>query len=393
MREPETSNPSFSENQVPRPLESALLPSGRPSTLSWERGRDIVLTIIGSAVILYMLGLVLERFTKIILIFVLSAVVALMLEPLVSRLERLGIPRGWSTSGVYLGFVLALAGISVWGGGGLVTQLSQLNEQLPAYVQELQGREIPAVQAWLAGHGLRVDLSQLQQNAGTALQSAGAQLAGRGLGIAAGVTNALIDFILILVVSLYLVLDGNMIRDRLASLVPEKRRRIFLFLETSLVRVVGGYIRGQVVMAAIIGISSGLGCWILGVRYPLVIGVLAFFFELIPMLGPVLAAIPAIVISLFQPFPLVLLVIGFFIVMQLIENNVLGPRITGHAVGLHPIVTILAMVGGADLAGLWGALFAVPVIGLAVVFASAAYNELRGRPPGSEINPRKVWTI
>jgi len=194
------------------------------------------------------------------------------------------------------------------------------------------------------------------------------------------VTDALVNTILVLVLSLYLVLDSRRMMIAMVSQVPPRRKRLFRFIERSLTRILGGYIRGQLTMAAIIGVSAGVGCAVLGVRYPLVIGVLAFFFELIPMLGPILGAIPAIIISMFQqPFPLeVLLVVGFFVIMQLVESNILGPRITGHAVGLHPVVSILALLGGAEIAGLWGALFAVPVVGLVVVFGSAVYEEIRG---------------
>lgn len=359
----------------------------------WARSRDIVVTIIGSASILYFLGLALGHFTKIILIFVLSAMVAFMLEPLVARLQRRGIARAWATAGIYASFILALSAALFWIGGVLVTQLSQLNQQIPVYAQGLQEEGVPVLQDWLGRHGIQADLSNLQRDAGAALQSSGTELISRSLSIMTGVTDALVTLVLVLVISLYLVLDGSRIRDALASLVPPKRQRVFLFLETSLVRIVGGYIRGQLLMSAVIGVSTGLGCWLLGVEYPLVLGVLAFFFELIPIVGPVLTAIPAIIVSLFQPFPLVLFVIGFFVVMQMVESNVLGPRITGHAVGLHPIASILALLGGAEVAGLWGALFAVPVVGLAAVLGLAAINELRGRSPEEVIRPRKPWNI
>jgi predicted PurR-regulated permease PerM len=127
-------------------------------------------------------------------------------------------------------------------------------------------------------------------------------------------------------------------------------------------------------------LSSGVGSWILGVHYPVVIGILAFLFELIPMVGPILASIPAIAISLTQPFPLVVYVIVFFVVMQVVENNVLAPSITGGAVGLHPAIALLAVVVGADLGGVAGALFAVPVAGIASVLIAAVWNGWRGEP-------------
>jgi len=133
-------------------------------------------------------------------------------------------------------------------------------------------------------------------------------------------------------------------------------------------------------MALIIGFSAGVGSSLLGVHYPILIGILAFFFELIPMVGPILASLPAVMISLTQPFPLVVYVIVFFIVMQLLENNVLAPRITGGAVGLHPVAALLAIVIGADLGGVVGALFAVPVAGVASVLIAAVWKGWHGEP-------------
>jgi len=123
-----------------------------------------------------------------------------------------------------------------------------------------------------------------------------------------------------------------------------------------------------------------VGSSLLGVHYPILIGILAFFFELIPMVGPILASLPAVMISLTQPFPLVVYVIVFFIVMQLLENNVLAPRITGGAVGLHPVAALLAIVIGADLGGVVGALFAVPVAGVASVLIAAVWKGWHGEP-------------
>jgi len=366
---------------------------GGMAGIDWSHARDMVMTIIGSAIVLYMAFWILQHFTKIILIFVMAAVIAFMIGPIVLRLERGGLRRGWATLVVYGALLLFLGGGLVWVGGGLATQLAQLSDQVPVYTRQLQSDGIPFLENWLSARGVHADFRQLQADAASGLQATSTALLGRGVKIVSGVTDAIVNIVLCLVISLYLVLDAQRIRDSAASLFPARRQRLFTFIETSLTNVMGGYIRGQLMMAAIIAVSAGVGCWLLGVRYPLVIGVLAFLFELIPMLGPVLAAIPAIVISLFQPLPLVFLVIGFFIVMQLIESNVLGPRITGHAVGLHPVVSILALLGGAEVAGLWGALFAVPVVGLLSVLSAAAINELRGKSPAEVIEPRKAWRI
>ena len=144
-------------------------------------------------------------------------------------------------------------------------------------------------------------------------------------------------------------------------------------------------------MALTIGVAAAVGCWLLGVPYPLVVGLLAGLFELVPMLGPILAAVPAVLISLTQPFPLVLWVIVFFIVIQQIEANVIGPKITGHAVGLHPLGALLALVAGAELGGLVGALFAVPVAGILYVLAVAVYWQWQGQRVPDAPQPPRGW--
>ena len=183
-----------------------------------------------------------------------------------------------------------------------------------------------------------------------------------------------------LLLAFWFMVDGALVRAAIAQVVPDQYRQRVRFVEDTLSTVLGGYIRGQLTMAAIIGISAGAGCWLLGVQYPIVIGLLAFFFELVPMVGPILAAVPAVMISAFQPFPLVLYVVAFFIVMQFVENNILAPRITAGAVGVHPIAAILGLVAGFEVAGIVGALFALPLLSALSVIGSAALKSWRGEP-------------
>lgn len=367
--------PEASEPLAPPPAAAAST-SGAP--FDWARSRDVVLTLIGTGVLLYMLVLALQTVTKIVLLFAVSGLVALVLDPVVRRLEQRGLSRGLAAASTYLLFMFVVVGGLFWAGGSLVEQLTQLNAQLPSYAQTLQD-QLPLTQSWLNQQGVRVELDQVQRDLAAALQSTGGEILGRTLGVVTGVTDILTGTFLVLVISLYLVVDGHRIRNNLASVVPPSKQWLFVLLESSVLQVVGGYVRGQVTIAAILGVLVGVGCWLLGVQFPLVLGLLAFCFEFIPMVGPLLSAIPALVISLFQPFPLVLLVLGFFLLVMLLEGQVLSPRITGRAVGLHPIANILALIGGAELAGIWGALFAVPLVGLAGVLGTAALRELRTR--------------
>jgi predicted PurR-regulated permease PerM len=125
-----------------------------------------------------------------------------------------------------------------------------------------------------------------------------------------------------------------------------------------------------------------------------VLGVLAGLFELVPMFGPILSAVPAVIVALFQPWPMVVWVILFFLVVQQFESNWLGPRVTGHAVGLHPLGAMFALMVGFEIAGILGGLFAVPVAGVLWVFTVATYQAVMraaGEPLGDdepEVDPQ-----
>ncbi len=147
-----------------------------------------------------------------------------------------------------------------------------------------------------------------------------------------------------------------------------------LFFQDNTARVLGGYLRGQLTLSAIVGLATGLGMSLLGLPYAIVLGVLTGLFELVPMFGPILSAVPAIIVALFLPFPTVVWVILFFLAVQQIENNVLAPRISGHAVGLHPLGAMFALLAGFQLAGILGGLFAVPIAGVLWVLVAAAYR-------------------
>ncbi|HEX6510620.1 MAG TPA: AI-2E family transporter, partial [Chloroflexota bacterium] len=199
---------------------------------------------------------------------------------------------------------------------------------------------------------------------------------GNTLTIVQTISHIIIDILAVIVISLYLLIDGPRIRHNILRVVPDSQRNRVLFIDATLRTVVGGYVRGQLLLALTIGLMASAGCFLLGVRYPLVIGLIAGFFELVPMLGPILGAVPAIGIAAFQSWQLAVATVILFIVIQQLEAHIIAPRIMGHAVGVHPIVAILAVLLGAELDGVLGALVAVPVAGIVYVLAQAAYSRL-----------------
>jgi hypothetical protein len=178
--------------------------------------------------------------------------------------------------------------------------------------------------------------------------------------------------------------------NRALRLLPATARERWFFVEATLNRVLGGYIRGQILVALTVGVAAGVGSALLGVQYPLVIGLLAFLFEFIPLVGPVLGMVPAVIIAFFQSPGLALWVIVYFIVLQQVESNIIVPRVSGHAVGLHPLAVLLALLAGVELGGLGGALLAVPVAGVLYVIALALYSDATKQTELLVVKPRRT---
>ena len=347
------------------------------SNLNWAKLRDQCLVAVAAIFFVYALWWVISHFLVHAAVLVLLAiVVAAALEPILSRLETF-MPRVVAALATYV-FAAAVAGIGIYLFlGPLVGQSHGLSGRLPAYFDHFLG----GINSAAAGFG--IDLpppDQVRANLAKAAQGQLQQIVVQAIGYIQLVAGIAADTALVLLLAFWFMVDGQRVRAAVAQVVPPQQRQRVRFVEDTLSTVLGGYIRGQLTMAAIIGISAGVGCWLLGVQYPIVIGVLAFLFELVPMVGPILAALPAVMISAFQPFPLVLEVVAFFIAMQFVENNILAPRITAGAVGLHPIAAILGLVAGFEAAGIVGALFALPALSAASVIGSASLKAWRGEP-------------
>ncbi|HEV2458377.1 MAG TPA: AI-2E family transporter, partial [Ktedonobacterales bacterium] len=185
------------------------------------------------------------------------------------------------------------------------------------------------------------------------------------------------DAVLVTVLSIYLLVDGERVIQWVRQSAPVKHRPRVTFAVLTLQRVVGGYIRGQLILCTLIGSLVGLGMGLLGVPYAVLLGVLAFSLEFIPVIGVLVSGAACVLMALTQSWLLALFVLAYFIFVHVIEGDVVGPRVVGKAVGVHPAVSIFALVAGAELFGIWGALFASPIAGLAQAILSEAWQEWR----------------
>jgi predicted PurR-regulated permease PerM len=350
----------------------------------------VLLTLLASLALLWVLWQILSPILHTLVLFGLAAVLAFGLSGPVGMLEtRLRGNRIMAIVLVYLLFGMVIVGGLILLAGPFVRQASDLATALPQYANELQAR-VPDIQTTLGQYGIQTDINTLKTRALTAIEQSGADVLQHLVGTLAELGAMILDFVLALVISLYLLVDGPRFRARSLALIPIQYRDNALFLQDNVSRVLGGYLRAQFFLALIVGVATGIGTALLGLPYAVVLGVLAGLFELIPMFGPILSAVPAVLVAMFLPFPTVIWVLLFFLVLQQVENNVLAPRISGHAVGLHPLGAMFALLAGFQLVGLLGGLFAVPVAGVVWVLITAGYRNATAPPPPP---PLRSWAL
>jgi predicted PurR-regulated permease PerM len=214
--------------------------------------------------------------------------------------------------------------------------------------------------------------------------------------VAGTVFSGALTFIVTLLSAIYLSLDSHKFKDRFLDLVPAVYRPELSVLIRRLGYIWRAYFRGQLTLMLIIGLVTWIGNMLLGLPGAFTLAVVAGLMELIPNLGPFLAAIPAVVVALLQGSTYLdvshvvfaLMVIGFYILVQQFENTLVVPRILGDAVDLHPLVVMMGVLVGASVAGILGALLAAPVIASGREIVRYLYLKILGEdpfPPGSEV--------
>jgi predicted PurR-regulated permease PerM len=332
-----------------------------------------------------------RQVSGVLLTFLAAGVLAYSLNPIVRRLEELRVPRALAVIGVFLALILVtvvtllLIIIPSVGQVQIVVRNPQdLVDQVTAQVNRLQ--DIPYVGRYVAELDQDRILQLLRENAPSAEQVA--NVATGVIGGVFGVFGTLFNLLLLVLVSIYLLLEREKITRALLGAIPETVRdqslELFYEVEHTLVR----YLRGQIFLCAIMGVIGAAIMYFTVGKYALPVGAWVAATEIIPVIGAFLGAVPAVAIALFVPgggFLDALLVAGLFLIAQQLEGNVLVPRIQGGSVGVHPLWVLFATLAGTALYGLVGAIFAVPVV--AIIAATLRYLrgtlilERWGRPP------------
>jgi predicted PurR-regulated permease PerM len=341
---------------------------------SRERRWLVIFLILGSAVFgLQLLQHVLDvvtGFGTILLILFLAWLLAFVMAPVVAWLERrTELPRPPIVVATYLLALVVFGFVLFYTGSAITQQVAGLARDYP----QAEQRILATLASWEAGlqfGRLEIDLTELYEGAAAQLEQLGADVVEQAQAIAGVTIAALGALVLIVVLSLYMLMDSRRILGRLRGAVPRRYKDEAQLFERSIARAFGGFLRAQLILAVIQALLVAVVGTVFGVPYLFLWGTISALAMLIPFFGPPLALIPPIIgAALFAPDAL-LPVTLVLLVVQTILVNWLQPRLMRGALGLHPILVLVGLLLGAQVAGVWGALFGIPVIAVLWVFVS-----------------------
>jgi predicted PurR-regulated permease PerM len=332
----------------------------------WVQLVLLPLAIVGAWVVIKAAG-------PVVLLFIVAGLIALLLNPVVTLLKRLGMPRALA---VFL-TMLALVGVVVAIGLALANpisdQVSSFQDSVPGIVHDAN-KTLANVQDWLDRKGINVQIAKEGQSA---LQTLGENVsAGSGQLVAftrdaiTTLVEASLALILVVVISVYMLLYGERIGAAVRSVMPRGDGTREDDFPTRIQSAVFGYVRGQILFSLIMGTSAGVMLWVLGSlgiypdgkTYALFFGAWYGFAELIPYVGPAIGGFPPVILAAFSGHPLdaVWLIIAFTGLQQL-EGHVVAPNVFGQALRINPLLVIFALLLGGQIYGFLGAFIALPL--------------------------------
>ncbi len=308
----------------------------------------------------------------VLLVFIVAAVIALILNPMVTVVQRTRLPRGLSVALVYIGFFVALTTVGYVLSGPIADQVAAFQRDVPDFVDDANA-SLADVQRWLDGQGIDLELQAQGQTALETLQDQVLQGSGEVVSFTGDLLREVIEvsihLILVLVLSIYMLLYGPRIGRLVRSVMPPGDGTPDDDYPTRVQKAVSGYVRGQILFSTIMGASAGIALWIYGTigifeqgrTYALAFGVFFGVMELVPFVGPVLGAMPPLLVALFDD-PLTAVWVGLlFLALQQLEGHVVAPQVFSFTLRINPLLVIFALLFGAEIYGLVGALIALPI--------------------------------
>jgi predicted PurR-regulated permease PerM len=366
----------------------------------WQPGTRMLAAVFLILFIVFILTLL----RSLILPVMMAFIIAYILFPLALWLtEKARIPRAISALLVLIFFLAVILGLTT----GLGFALSDRAVQLAGYLADI-GQELPEqidqlfnlrfmignFEVDLSRSNLMPLLSDVVSSLSPLLAEAGSLISSLALAAASAITT----FLLILVISYYLIVDFDKLAPALVRLSPRDYREDLRYLLGEIDHIWRAFLRGQLILGIVIGVSVAILMIAVGLDFPLVMGLIAGLMEMVPMIGPFVSALIAVLLALFQPAnvwgltPLAFaaLIAAIFIAIQQVENTVLVPRVIGETLDLPPLLVFLAVLAGGILGGFAGILLAAPVLATLRLCLGYVYFKVveLEEPPGPALEPR-----
>ncbi|MDD2730796.1 MAG: AI-2E family transporter [Candidatus Portnoybacteria bacterium] len=310
--------------------------------------------------ILIILGLVfLYLIRDILLMIFVAMIIAAAIDAPVCWLARHKVRRGLGVTMVYVAILLLLALFVYLVFPALAGQIKALAANLPSYlsglgtsVSELEQKiSMPAVQ-------------QILENVSNQLSEAATNAFGTVINVFGGIFSALV----ILVASFYLSVQDKGIKKFIAVITPVQHRPYVTSLTERIQLKLGSWLRGQLLLMLIVGLMIYIGLTLLKVKFALTLALIAGLLEIVPYIGPILGAVPALAMSFLQSPLLIFVVAALFVLVQQMENYIFTPLILRKVVGLNPLIIMISIIVGGKLGGVLGAVVAVPLVAAVSVF-------------------------
>ncbi|MEW5320751.1 AI-2E family transporter [Geobacillus thermoleovorans] len=289
--------------------------------------------------------------------FLLASFITYLLYPFVESIHRKGMPRALAILLIYL-LLFGLVGYGLYRGVPLfIAQLRELDEQLPSLMNTYRQwvRHIhDETSNWPLEVHTRIEAMFVQfEQAAAAAVTMAINAAKSFIGSAA--TLLIIPFIVF-----YMLKDIEVLKKAVWYMTPKRWRGPGMTFLKDVDESLGGYIRGQLFVCTAIGLAASLGLWLAGMDYPLLLGFVIGVTNIIPYFGPLIGAVPAVILAATVSLKMVVIVLVIIFTLQFLEGNVLSPLIVGKSVHMHPLVIMLALFAGGELAGVLGLILAVP---------------------------------
>jgi predicted PurR-regulated permease PerM len=335
-------------------------------TVAWRVTTRAIMLIITLALLFALVAQLLELLIMLLLAIILAAAMSPIADRVadVARLRRWRWrpPRGLIVLLIYLTVALMLGLLLAAGLKLVVPELVDLVSQLPRLLGQVQSRLDSLVAQWPILGGLASAISV--ERIVALVRGAAGQI----IQIISSLGGLVFNGFMVLLMALYLTVDGRAMRDYLLVFTPPSRREQNRRVTSAIGQRLGSWVRGQALLCLCIGVLTWIALVLIGLPYAALLAIIAGLLEVIPNLGPVLAAVPIVLVGLLDSPATALIALVACCLIQALENNLIVPRIMGGAVEIHPLVVVFVLLAGGSLLGITGAILSVPVAGaLAVI--------------------------